>query len=50
MALCLESGHHHQELAQNTLLELLHLQWGQVWMQSSLVLELFHMNLKLLLE
>lgn len=50
VALCLEGGHPHQELAQNILLELLHLLWGQVRMQGSLALELLHMGLELLLQ
>lgn len=50
VALCLESRHPHQELAQNILLELLHLLGGQVRMQSNLGLELLHMGLKLLLQ
>lgn len=50
VALCLEGGHPHQELAQNILLELLHLLRGQVRMQGSLALELLHMGLELLLQ
>lgn len=50
MALCLQSGHPHQELAQNILLELLHLLGGQVRVQGNLVLELLHMSLELLLQ
>lgn len=50
VALCLESRHLHQELAQNILLELLYLLGGQVTMQSNLALELLHMSLKLLLQ
>lgn len=50
VALRLEGGHPHQELAQNILLELLHLLRGQVRMQGSLALELLHMGLELLLQ
>lgn len=50
VALCLESGHPHQELAQNILLELLNLLGAQVRMQGGLVLKLLHMCLELLLQ
>lgn len=50
MALCLESGHPHQELTQNILLELLHLLRGQVRMQSKVALEPLPMGLELLLQ
>lgn len=50
MALCLESGHPHQEVAKNSLLELLHLPGGQVRMKGDLALELLHMGLELLLQ
>lgn len=50
VALCLESGHPHQELAQNVLLELLCLLGGQVRMQGDLALERLHMGLELLLQ
>lgn len=47
---CLEGGHSHQQLAQNGLLELLHLLGGQVRMQDDLVLETLHVGLELLLQ
>lgn len=50
VALCLESGHPHQELTQNVLLELLRLLGGQVRIQGNLALEPLHMGLELLLQ
>lgn len=50
VSLCLESGHPHQELTQDVLLELLHLLGAQVRMQGVLFLELLHMGLELLLQ
>lgn len=50
MSPCLESGHPHQELAQNVLLELLQLLGAQVRMQVNLTLEFLYVGLELLLQ
>ena len=50
VALCLERGHPHQELAQDVLLELLGLLRRQVRVQSKLALELLYVGLELLLQ
>lgn len=47
---CLERGHSHQQLAQDGLLELLHLLGGEVRMHDDLVLEMLHVGLEVLLQ
>lgn len=46
----LERGHSHQQLAQDGLLELLHLLGGEVRMHDDLVLETLHVGLEVLLQ
>lgn len=50
VAFSLERGHSHQQLAQDGLLELLHLLGGEVGMHDELVLEMLHLGLEVLLQ